>query len=232
MRTEGPRRASLAVALVVGLALPSAGQAMRIQTFLRPLAWSDDGQSLLLVEDQQGPEGGDALTYVLVSVRAPHYQRFQVSSDFSTGSSHLPQRVTAGACRTQLDRLVKSAPATRFPGLQVLTGRCAGKDRTELLRPSPALTRAMAASAFAGQVTLKLGALVLLIATKEVVLQEAGKPVGRWPLRMPPNLSPGSLGAWLEPGRRLLVLTSADGVILVLASPTGDLAKLQPVPLP
>src|SRR5690242_6914333 len=107
-------------ALLVLLAGSSA--AMHIRTEVSVLAWSRDGQSVLLDEIADGPEGGGAHSLALVTTAAPHIVRFALSSDFSPGDGSRPQRITVAACTQAARKLAGRAKA--FPGLRIQPERC------------------------------------------------------------------------------------------------------------
>lgn len=103
------------VFLVFTFSFARPAAAMSIRVSRRPLAWSVDGSKLLAVEVQDGPEGGGSLTYLVVSASAPHYLRFEVSSDFSPGGGGTPQKISSKACRAAMARLARLVTRRQFP---------------------------------------------------------------------------------------------------------------------
>ncbi|MCC6996138.1 MAG: hypothetical protein IT370_16130 [Deltaproteobacteria bacterium] len=217
------------VFLVFTFSFARPAAAMSIRVSRRPLAWSVDGSKLLAVEVQDGPEGGGSLTYLVVSASAPHYLRFEVSSDFSPGGGGTPQKISSKACRAAMARLARLVTRRQFPGLALETARCARKDRLDLVRVPDKQREAFAATAFNGTGALTLGDLTLTLTLDAATLTRAGSRLGRWPLKPPPDVTVSELEAWLEPGHRMLLVASEGGLQLVLASPTGDLGKLTPI---
>ncbi len=215
--------------LLLSFIYSGGAEAMSIRTSRRPLAWSVDGSKLLAVEIQDGPEGGGSLTYLVVSASAPHYLRFDVSSDFSPGGGGTPQKITSKACRSALSKLARLVTRRQFPGVELAVGRCARKDRVDLVRVADKQRAAFEATAFNGTGTLTLGDLTLKLTLNAATLGQATVTLGSWPMKPPADVTVEELEAWLEPGRRMLLVASAGGLQLVLASPTGDLAKLMPI---
>lgn len=222
-------RCVVSCAFLLSFLYCAAAEAMSIRVERRPLAWSVDGSKLLAVEIQDGPEGGGSLTYIVVSASAPHYLRFDVSSDFSPGGGGTPQKISSKDCRAAMGRLAKLVTRRQFPGLKLDVGRCARKDRVELVRIPDKQREAFEATAFAGTGALTLGDLTLKLTLNAATLTQATITLGSWPIKPPPDVTVAELEAWLEPGHRMLLVASTAGLQLVLASPTGDLGKLTPI---
>lgn len=215
--------------LLLSFIYGAAAEAMSIRISRRPLAWSVDGSKLLAVEVQDGPEGGGSLTYIVVSSSAPHYLRFDVSSDFSPGGGGTPQTITSKACKAAMSKLGKLVTRRQFPGLKLEVGRCARKGRVDLVRVPDKQREAFDATSFNGVGTLTLGDLTLKLTLNAATLSQATVTLGSWPMKPPAEVTVEELEVWLEPGHHMLLVASEGGLQLVLGSPTGDLAKLTPI---
>lgn len=133
-----------AVAMIVGAAwllqVPRAG-ALRIRTTVSLLAWSADGESVLLREREHGPEGGGSEAYAVVGTRPVRVLRATVSSDFSPGGSARPQRVPLSACRDGLRQVARALGKLGFRGVKVYPSRCARKGRHGLVEVEATVRR-------------------------------------------------------------------------------------------
>jgi len=113
-------RVGVAVGVVV---VSTAAMAMSIRSSTSVLAWSKDGDAALLAVDEDGPEGGGSLRYVLISAGEPTRTEALVSSDFSPGGPSRPQRVSEAACREAVTALGK-AMGGRFDGVALEVSGC------------------------------------------------------------------------------------------------------------
>jgi hypothetical protein len=113
------------------LSIGVIAHAMSMRTKYTPLAFSEDGRSVLVRADIQGPEGGGARDYEIWSAAEPHRQRVSVSSDLGTGSGGKTQHVTEGTCAQGLKDLDGSLKKLGFKGVAVHADRCAR--RSELV---------------------------------------------------------------------------------------------------
>lgn len=96
---------------------------MRIRKQVTVVAFSADGESALLHDREDGPEGGGSLAYHVVSLRRP-MESFGFSSNFSEGGPRRPQRVTATECGAQARRLAKALAVLGFSNVTVRPTRC------------------------------------------------------------------------------------------------------------
>lgn len=132
------------------LLCPSPAHALRIRTNIKLLAWSTDGQSVLLQKDRDGPEGGGSISYLLLGNAFPRVLQATVSQDFSPGDGSTPQRVSAGSCRKALASLAAGLKRLKFVGVKVVPGRCNKKMRGLALELSAA-TRKLAEASVTGR---------------------------------------------------------------------------------
>jgi hypothetical protein len=98
--------------------------AMSMRTHYTPLAFSEDGKSVLVRADIQGPEGGGARDFEIWSAAAPHRQRVSTSSDLGDGSGQHAQHVSASACVQGLKDLEGTLRKLGFKGVAVHPDRC------------------------------------------------------------------------------------------------------------
>lgn len=151
------------VALSLLWLLPAPARALRIRSSVTLLAWSGDGESLLLLKEEHGPEGGGSSTYLVVGTRPPRAVSATVSSDFSPGDGSTPERVPAAACEQGLRQVERALRKLGIKAVEVHVRRCASKDRSGLVTPKTALPRALSAvtSGKTVAVGLKQGAVVV-----------------------------------------------------------------------
>ena len=98
---------------------------MRDSSFI--LAWSDDGRAVLLEHNSNGPEGGRALSYVLV--HGGERESFVVSNTLSRGG---PPReyVPVQECLAAVEKLRKRLVG--FTGVEARSPRCKSRDNIVL----------------------------------------------------------------------------------------------------
>lgn len=220
---------------LVGVLLPCTGWGMHIRTNVEILAFSQDGAAALLEKGEFGPEGGGALSYVLVSAKAAHRLEVTVSSDFSPGDGSRPQRVDVKTCQSALRRLGKVLAEAGVAGVVTHPERCSKRGR--LVEVSPKKKEEVEASCFRGDADLRLGGLVLRATGTDLVLERDGAPtvvLNRAALR-----GKGKLGAVLSPSRRLLVVlrvtadeTVAEHVFVSADGTLESLARIDDSPVP
>ena len=121
--------------------LPAPARAMRIRSSVTLLAWSGDGESLLLLKQEHGPEGGGSSTYLVVGTRPPRAVSATVSSDFSPGDGSTPEQVPVKACEQGLRQVERALRKLGIKGVAVQVKRCASKGRTGLVTPKTATPR-------------------------------------------------------------------------------------------
>jgi len=133
--------ARIIVVILALCLLPGPARAMRIRSSVTLLAWSTDGESLLLLQEEHGPEGGGSSTYLVVGTRPPRAVSATVSSDFSPGDGSTPERVPVKACEQGLRQVERALRKLGIKGVAVHVKRCAGKDRAGLVTPKTAPPR-------------------------------------------------------------------------------------------
>lgn len=113
---------------------PAPAEAMSIRTTVSLLAWSSNGNNALLQEVLDGPEGGGALAYLIVSIRPVGVVRAVVSSDFSPGDGSTPQAIGVQACKEALVRLAAGIKRAKFAGISIRPGGCEKKLRHGMVK--------------------------------------------------------------------------------------------------
>src|SRR5271170_1231066 len=73
-----------------------------VSTTYRPVAWSADGDAVLIYEEARGPEGGGSVSYIVINFRKTKSETFALSSTFSQGEDYKPETITEDACRATL----------------------------------------------------------------------------------------------------------------------------------
>jgi hypothetical protein len=116
-------------------------------------AWSGDGGSALVRILEQGPEGGGALSYLVVN--AAGSRRYVLSSDLSPGDGSTPQSISEKACRATAKELATRLAS--FDGVAVRADRCGG-DRADVVKVDETQAARVARSfAPAGTVVTRIG---------------------------------------------------------------------------
>src|SRR5581483_746484 len=85
--------------LLMAFLWANPASAMCVSTSYEPVAWSPDGQAVLIHEEASGPEGGGSISYLLVDFKKKKSETFAVSSNFSPGDGTEPQTISEDACR-------------------------------------------------------------------------------------------------------------------------------------
>ena len=220
------RNMTAATILVAGvtLLLAAPAQALRIRTTVSLLAWSSDGESLLLLEREQGPEGGGSTAYLVVGTGPVRVLRSTVSSNFSPGDGSEPERVPVQDCRRGLKQLASALGKLGFRGVKARPARCALAPRSGLITGAEAARQAVVGS--------RLGEGGRVVGRGLEVALERGKILVTAPARKrPASTAGGAVSVALSaPGKVLLVLRVAkDGDRLlagIYRSDSGDPAKL------
>ncbi len=106
------------------LAGTSPAQAMSIRTRLFPVAFSEDGASVLVRSALSGPEGGGELTYEVWGTTAPHRLKVTLSSTMSPGDGSTPEHVDGKSCAAAARTLDAALKARGFRGVKVRAERC------------------------------------------------------------------------------------------------------------
>ena len=116
--------------LISALLFSMPAWAMRTQVSISIVAWSEDGASVLLREDGNGPEGGGYERYRLIEPQLG--LTITPSSDMSPGDGSTPQSVDEKECRTQLESLQEKLTKLKFPGVRINVANCAKRGDFEL----------------------------------------------------------------------------------------------------
>jgi hypothetical protein len=88
--------------LFLSLLFSAPAFGMCVSTSYEPVAWSKDGQAVLIHETARGPEGGGSSSYLLIDFRKEKSHTFAVSSNFSPGDATEPETISEQACRDAL----------------------------------------------------------------------------------------------------------------------------------
>jgi hypothetical protein len=180
---------------------PAPAEAMSIRTSVSLLAWSSNGNNALLQEDRDGPEGGGALAYLIVSTRPVGVVRAVVSSDFSPGGGSTPQVIGVQACKEALARLAAGIKRAKFAGISVRPGGCEKKRRHGMIK--------VAHDVSAGSVRTMIGQgkRVIVDGKTELWIHKGKVLIGSPPRKVHAGEAPETLAVYrASKGHPLLVL--------------------------
>jgi hypothetical protein len=220
----------LAGILLFGLALtPAAARALCVDTVYSVLAFSPDGDSVLLEERAHGPEGGGSLAYLLLSATAPTATRFSVSSNFSPGDGSEPESVSTAQLQKTLRALAEAVKRKKLAGVQVTA---ANASRVDMVRLQPSAARGTGLAVARGE--LVGGGLRISLKGNALTVSDRS---GSQALRLwAPLDSIKGLSASMAAQGKLLVLARdrgrCDRSIAVLHTPSGKARELRVLPLP
>lgn len=205
--------------------------AMFVRSYALPLAWSSDGQSILIEERQSGPEGGGSLAYRLISLHQSIDKTWQVSSDFSDGGSNTHQEVTVAQCQKTVAELQKALLKAEFHDTHVHLDACRSDYRKDLVMVTDGSPESMVSlnnsehSAVHYEWTpKKLNLFIDKKQVKSVPLDEALS-----------QANPDQCSLYLSANRKGLVVLErgqyGSSLLGLFYAPEGDLKKLRQVPL-
>jgi hypothetical protein len=219
---------TLCCALVLALA-PAPAPAMCVDVGYQVLAFSSDGESVLIEERGHGPEGGGSLAYLLLSGTAPSTQRFVVSSDMSPGDGSTPESVSMAALQKTLRELADALKRKKLGGVKV---GAAARERGGLVTVEPATSKEV--TPFQQQRReLAAGGYRIAVRTRALTVSDkhGSLPLTLWS----PRDSMQGLSASMKAGGKLLVLQLDSGrcarSVAVLHTPSGKARDLRVLPI-
>ena len=188
---------------------------------------SKDGKSVLLEEEQHGPEGGGSLTYHLISGGEEEDKTqlsFKISQNFSPGGGAPSswQKISNEQCSKCLKNLQKVLMDRGFHGIKTHPENC--KQSREALITFDDLN-GIKTTEFkdAGPKNLVYGDLTLMFTPEEILLIKDNKVLKTW-MHSRPDAS--SFQAWKSPKGHLMVIlmhtTYSSFIQGVYFSPSGD----------
>ena len=226
------RALSMILCCPLALALaPATAGAMCIDISYRVMAFSSDGESVLLEENGFGPEGGGSLAYLLLSGAHPWATRFVVTSNYSPGDGSTPETISVAALQKTLRGLAEAVKRKKLLGVQV---GAAGAQRGGLVTIQPAAAKAVT-TLRAVRDEIAAGSLRITIREKRLAIadRDGGSPMlTLWE----PIDSLRGVSASIAPGGKLLVLRRDNGRcsrdIAVLHTRSGRSGDLRHLSLP
>ena len=166
-------RVGLSVSLLVASLFFSTGaQALSIRSELVPLAYSDDGATVLVHVIAHGPEGGGEEGFELWGPMPPNRLRFIVSSDFSPGGGSHPQTVAPGQCVHRLTELDQTLAARGFHDITINQLACV-KRAGNYLKTQKEAADEVVTSKWTGKVPSRDGYALRATATQLTIMKDA-----------------------------------------------------------
>ena len=218
--------------LVVASTLASLGelpaQAMNLRNRFTALAFSEDGRSVLVRAEIDGPEGGRVLSYEIWSADSPHRTHAELSSNLSTGGAK-PEKIDAAACAQALRALGEGLKKRGFKGVAVHPDRCA--KREGLVTAEARLATAVTKGRFQAKDNklAREGVEVRFAGTQIAFYRDERKECS---ITQPKRQAPASLSVWGTPSNRLVYIveetSSGDEGLLGMCAlaPDGQLHAL------
>jgi hypothetical protein len=177
---------------------------------LQLVAWSESGETALVLETVRPPEGGGVLSYRVVGPGVLQ-ERHIVSNELAIGDGPPLQRVSPDGCREALLALKKVLRATRFKGVELRGDECR-TDRTAVVLVSPELAALAEAAELESDGELLARGELRVKVEREGLRLEAGGQTKR--LQLPRPIDPAAAHVLVSPSRRLL--------LLLVSAPTGE----------
>ncbi len=193
---------------LIGIAWPA--MAMGFRQEVQPVAWSDDGQSVLLEVTGHGPEGGGYKKFRVVSGKEEGFM-VEPDNDASPGDGSTPQWIPAKQCRKGMKKLAAVLKRLGFGAVEVNLKECDKDDRHGFLKITGKDPRAVRLEGDEG--SLEVGGLTISLNGNSLLIKDGDRQVQEQRELFGVN----SLAVYLSPSKRmLLVVGRGDHVTSLL----------------